>query len=86
MRWSKKLFEKSRRDAIAVARHVSAGSEARERIESREGRHLMSSLPGLRRDFSYLIPSTDVLGYCCVVPTGLCKQLLCKFSRKEDCS
>ena len=61
---AKKLFGKSRRHGIIVARHVSSGSRAREHIESREGRHaVMPSLTGLRRGFYSLAPSTDVLGY-----------------------
>ena len=71
MKISFKLFEKSRRDEIIVARHISAGSEARAQIEFRQERHhRMPFLTELRRRFCSLIPSTHVLGYCSRVPDG----------------
>src|SRR5437763_6991440 len=71
MKISFKLFEKSRRDEIIVARHISAGSEARAQIEFRQERHhRMPFLTELRRGFCSLAPSTDVLGYCYIVPDG----------------
>src|SRR2546429_6362604 len=78
------LFEKSRRDGITVARHVSAGSgqERTNRVPSgTASRYVVPD--GTLQMLLLSIPSTDVLGYCSIVPTGLFKQLLIARQRER---